>query len=310
MHKIYLLSINDRQSPVRRVWMLIFAGAVMARQASGITLTDAGNFTGRPHSGWDDSTDAAYVDTWANGSNGGTGFGRWQLLATGTPAGFAGFWHPHDTTSTSEIDNAGALDPDSGSTWSSFANKGIGIDKATAYRSFNTSLERPGDSFSITLENADVTGRVGLALRSGNVSGTPDDYAANARMQFYFQSGNATYTVLDGTGTLNTGVGWTPYGLKIDVLLTGPDTYDLDIWRFDQPSDLSPQVFSIQGRTLAGDGSIDSLALFQYDAAGGPIQGDMYYNYLSYSIAVPEPAALVMAMLFTLGILFNHRQRP
>ena len=305
MQKFYLFSIKDHQRPVRPVWMLIIAGAIMTRQASGITLTDAGFFTGR-----DDSTDAAYVNTWANGSNGGTGFGRWQLLAAGTPGGFAGFWHPHDTTSTSEIDNAGAPDRDSGSTWASFANKGIGIDKATAFRTFNTSLERPDDSFSITLENADVTGRVGLALRSGNIARTPDDYAANARMQLYFQSGNATYTVFDGAGTLNTGVGWTPYGLKVDVLLTGPDTYDLLIWRFDQPSDLSPQAFSIQGRTLAGDGSINSLALFQYDAAGGAIQGDMYYNYLSYSIAanVPEPAAFVLAMVMTLGILFNRRR--
>jgi dextranase len=264
----------------------------------------------RPYTGWDDSTDPAYVDTWVNGSNGGTGFGRWRLLATGTPGGFAGFWHPHDTTSTSEIDNAGAFDRDSGSAWSSFANKGTGVDKATAFRTFNTSLERAGDSFSVTLENAEVTGRVGLSLRSGNISSTPDDYAASARMQFYFQGGGANYTVFDGTGTLDTGVSWTPYGLKVEVLLTGSDTYDLLIWRFDQPSDLSPQVFSIQGRTLAGDGSIDSLAFFQYDAAGGAIQGDMYFNYLSYSIAatVPEPAALVLAMVVTFVILFNRRQ--
>jgi hypothetical protein len=238
-----------------------------------------------PFTGWDDSADPAYAAAWNNGSNGGTGFGPWQLVSTSTAGGFAGFWHPDDNSEANGIDNAGAIDRDSGSTWASYANKGSGVDQATAFRAFGTSLDGEGDSFSVTLENGNVEGRVGLALRSGNVSANPDDYATGARMQLYFQGGDANYSLTDGTGTLDTGVGWSPYGVKVDMLLTGPDTYDLMIWRFDEANDLSPQVFNIVGRSLAGGGDIDSLALFQYDTTGSGVQSDVFFNYLSYLTA-------------------------
>jgi hypothetical protein len=35
----------------------------------------------------DDASDPAYSGGWTNGSNGGTGFGAWQLSTFGTPAG-------------------------------------------------------------------------------------------------------------------------------------------------------------------------------------------------------------------------------
>jgi hypothetical protein len=57
------------------------------------------------------------------------------------------------------------------------------------------------------------------------------------------------------------------------------------IWRFDEANDLSPQVFNIVGRSLAGGGDIDSLALFQYDTTGSGVQSDVFFNYLSYLTA-------------------------
>ena len=243
-------------------------------------VAEAGPFTG-----WDDSSDAAYAGQWNNGSNGGSGFGPWQLASYNTSGGYAGFWLPDDSGEGNGIDNAGAVERDSGTTWASFANKGSGIDQATAYRTFDTPLQVAGDRFTVTLENGAVEGRVGVALRNGNATATPGDYDTGARMQFFFEGGNSNYSLLDGSGLFDTGIGWTPYGLKIDFTLTGTHTYDLVIWRYDEANDVTPQVFNIQGRTLSGTGAIESLALFQYDAAGGGIQSDVFFNYLGYSIA-------------------------
>jgi dextranase len=245
-----------------------------------MVVAEAGPFTG-----YDDSADPQYAGSWGNGSNGGSGFGAWQLVSTSTPGGYAGFWHPDDSSESNGIDNAGAIDRDSGSTWASYANKGSGVDKATAFRAFDTSLEGAGDTFSVTLENGSIEGRVGLSLRNGDIVASPDDYASGARMQFYFQGGETNYSLTDGSGTLDTGIAWSPFGVKLDLTLTGPDSYDLLIWRFDEANDRSPQVYNIQGRTLAGQGTIDSLALFQYDTTGSGIQSDVFFNYLSYLIA-------------------------
>ncbi len=240
---------------------------------------------GNPPTGSDNSVDEAYSTTWTNGSNGGTGFGPWQLRAQSTSGGYAGFFRPVDDTEAHHIDNAGATDPGSGSAWASFANKGTGVDKATAYRAFSDSLDGAGDSFSITIENGEVYGRVGLTLRSGNVTDGTDDFSTGARMQLFFAGGDSNYSLVDGSGTLDTGIGWTPFGITAEVTLTGPDSYDLVVWRYDQEIDLSPQQFTFAGRSLAGAGTIDSLALFQYDTAGGGIQDDVFFNHLSYTLA-------------------------
>ena len=243
-------------------------------------VAEAGPFTG-----WDDSTEPAYTNSWANGSNGGTGFGPWQLVSSSTAGGFAGFWNPDDSSGTNGIDNTGAVQRGSGSTWASFANKGAGVEKATAFRTFDSALSADGDWFTVTLENGNVEGQAGVSLRNGTISATPDDYEDGARMQFFFEGGDANYSLLDGSGLLDTGIGWTPFGVKIDFELTSADTYDLIVWRYDEENDLSPQVFNFTGRTLAGSGDINSLALFQFDSTGSSVQNDVFFNYLGYSLA-------------------------
>lgn len=235
--------------------------------------------------GWDDAADPAYANSWTNGSNGGTGFGPWQLFASNTAGGFAGFWRPDEAAGDHGVDNAGAIDRDGGAAWASFANKGGGVDKATAYRAFDEPLANAGDRFSATFENGAVEGRLGISLRSDNLATTADDYAAGARMQFFFQGGGDNYSLLDGDGLFDTGIGWTPFGLKVEVTLRSAETYDLLVWRYDEPEDRSPDLFIFEDRTLAGAGAIDSVSVFQYDAAGGGIQDDLLLNHLSYFIA-------------------------
>jgi dextranase len=260
-----------------------------------------------PFTGRDDAAEAAYAGTWADGSNGGSGFGAWRLVSSASQGGYAGFWRTGDAEA-GQIQNAGVVERAGGAAWGSFANGGGGIEKAAAFRAFDRPLQSRGDLFSVTLEHGHVEGQVGLALRSGNAGATADDFATDARMLFYFEGGDSHYTLSDGSGILDTGIGWTDFGVKLEMHLTGRDTYDLLVWRFDEANDLAPQVFTFAGRSLMGLGVIDSLALFQFDAAGGGMQGDVFFNHLYYTAAaVPEPAGGVLALLC--GMMLVRRTR-
>ncbi len=246
---------------------------------------------GEAPTGSDYSADEAYPGVWAEGSNGGQGFGPWQLRSSSTPGGFAGFWKPDDASEANNIDNAGAREPGAGSVWSSFANKGAGVDKATAYRTFLEPLNGAGDSFTITLEHGLVFGKVGLSLRTSDVVTGTDDFALDAAMQLYFEGGDTNYTLLDGSGVeFDTGVGFTNFGITAEVTLTGPNSYDLTIWRYDEENDLTPQEFFFSDRLLASGDPITSFALFQYDSASAvEIQGDVFFNHLSYTLDDLQP---------------------
>ncbi len=230
--------------------------------------------------GEDNSLSSAYANGWTDGSNGGTGFAPWQLVAEATSNGFAGFFLP--TSPGSGVDNAGQPTAADGSAWASYANKGDGIDQATAYRGFGTSLNGSGDEFTVTLENGFVNGIAGVALRNGNVTTTASDFATDARLQVYFRGAENNYFITDADGEFDTGVPHSFFGIKTNVRLTGANTYDIDILRYDEPNDATPMVTTFMGRTLAGSGSIDSLALYQQDSE---TQSDAFFNKLVYTTA-------------------------
>ncbi len=228
--------------------------------------------------GADDVTNPAYdplSGSFPDASNGGTGFGPWTLIGE-TTDGYAGFF----AGAPDGVDNIGSTTAVGEAVWVSYANKGGGIDKATAYRGFAESLDGPGDSFSLSLENGFVNGSVGFALRNGNVTTTAGDFATDARMQLQFNGGNTTYTLVDGGGELDTGVGFTLFGIDATVRMTGADTYDIDILQYNAINDPSPVLTTITGRTLAGSGTVDSVAIFNQDVE---TQSDGYFNNLAYN---------------------------
>lgn len=237
--------------------------------------------------GLDDSAEPVYQGGgWSNNMNGGVGFGPWKLASESTSGGFAGFFR--QTNPNTGIDNAGLPTPENGGAWTSYANKGSGVDRATAFRSFDQPLASADDSFSVTVEHGFVTGRVGVALRNGDESTTPQDYNTDACFEVFFESGSENYMLLDGEGVpFDTGVPFTLFGINVEFELTGIDTYDLRISRFDTPNDVSPTIISILGRTLAGEGPIESFALYQYDTASSQdpgVQSDVYFNNLAYRV--------------------------
>ena len=252
--------------------------------------------------GYDDAADPAYDNTWADGNNGGYGFGPWRLLAQSTPGGFAGFFKSADGS----VDNAGALDRAQGDAWASFANKGLGTDRATAFRTLTQPLSREGDLLGLTLESGLIEGEVGVSLRSDTTADDPDDYLTDARMRLFFRAGDANYTLEDGSGTIDTGIGFTFHGVRVQAELNGDDTYDLMVWRYDEENDLTPQVFTFTDRLLAGTGPISSLAVYQRDTGSATVQSDVYLNHLYYH-AVPQPASAAIG-LTTLALMLRRRR--
>lgn len=253
----------------------------------------------RAASGADNSAHPAYDAGWADGPNGGAGFGPWILSSEATGDGFAGFYRQSDATEDHGIDNVGQTDPDLGSAWASYANKGSGIDRATAYRALSNPLDGAGDVFRASYENGYVNGLAGIALRNGNSSAAPGDFATGARSQFYFSGGSAGYTLEDAAGAIEldgqtAGLPFVPFtffGVDVEYEMTGANTYDISITKYNSAAGsggAAPDVFDksaypgLGGRTLAGTGPIDSVALFQQDTE---TQSDAYFNKLAYSTA-------------------------
>ena len=262
----------------------------------------------RAGTGADNAGDPEYeVHGWGDAQNAGTGFGAWTLVAEATDGGYAGFFAADDADGSRGIDNIGAdlvppfyPTPESeGYVWATYANKGSGIDRATAFRGIDEPLDSAGDTFSVSYEHGFVNGTAGVALRNGNTTDTAADSATGARAQFYFRGGEAGYVIEDAAGAvpldgLTAGLPLVPFtffGLDVEYTLAGANTYDIKITKYNSEAGsggAAPDVYDktthagLGGRSLAGSGTIDSVALFQQDVE---TQSDAFFNNLAYSAA-------------------------
>ncbi|WP_428388479.1 hypothetical protein [Mucisphaera sp.] len=236
-------------------------------------------------SGGSGSDNAAnYFGFWFDGDNLGSGFGPWEFTSE-TDGGFAGTFT--QSGASAGVDNIGSPAPD-GEVWASFANQGNFADKAVQFRDFDNPLGSQGDTFSVSFENGfvDPGGRVGVSLRDGSVqfgTETPDDFDSDALFQFYFLGGESTYTLIDATGEVDTGVNFSFWGVDLDLTLTSATTFDITITRYGEPNDSNPEITSFNGLSFAntsGDGTVESLALVNIDA---PNQSDVFWNSLAYA---------------------------
>ncbi|WP_236254563.1 glycoside hydrolase family 66 protein [Mucisphaera calidilacus] len=239
--------------------------------------------------GHDQANDPAYDHGWTDGSDGGHGFGPWSLRATSTAGGFAGFFRPDDAQDSRGLDNTGSDHASTGVTLASFANKGSGIEQATALRTLDETLDSAGDTFRVTFEHGTITGQVGFTLREVSTAEVPSDYAIGSRFQLLALAGSANYQILDADGIFDTGVPLTDLGITAQVRLIDLHTYDLTLWRYETPRDFDPVAHTFTGRSLALSDPIVGFALFQHDAAGGLIQDDVFWNHISYTLGEASP---------------------
>jgi hypothetical protein len=214
---------------------------------------------------YDRASEPAYGGGWTNGSNGGTGFGPWQLIQTATGGFLLG-------TSVSNGWSTGITIDSCGEAFGLFANSG---GNAVAYRALNTSLTI-GQSLLWRMDNGWInTGSsVGIALRNGNTTNTVNNYNTGARFEFFFLGGSNDYYAVDSAGRRDTGVGYSSEALELEFTLTGTNTYSLHVTRLEN------NTSTIITGTLNGTAgsTIDSFALYNRNAGSG-YQYDAFFNY-------------------------------
>lgn len=142
----------------------------------------------------DTAADPAYSGgVWSNGSNGGTGFGDWSLLA--------------------ETNSSGHFTSTNG--WGLWSHEGNHL--AEAIRPFTSALST-GQTFSILMKNGwiwESGGSVGVALRS----------SGSTVWELYFNGGNTNYSSSSGL----TDIPWTDGGVDVAFTITGPTSYAVEV---------------------------------------------------------------------------------
>lgn len=230
-----------------------------------------------------EDTAGNYQGGWESGSNGGYGFGPWQLVAEqGEGASYAGFFagRKEDQPDLTGITRHMAFGV--------YAN-GAAFEEAVAFRPFAEAL-RPGEAFSVLLEHGKIRPNsdrgaqsarsVGLALRSGNAADDASDATRGVRFAFGLIEGEKTYRIIDGEdeGIRDSGVPITEEGVELTFILTGPDRYDLQLKIL-----ASDRVHEWKDRRLGGEpgATIESFAIFNRDAE----PQDLYFEGLQINRA-------------------------
>ena len=241
----------------------------------------------------DSSADAAYDGgSFANGSNGGTVFGAWTQ--TGSTNGSNGGYFSGSAAGNGDGDNDADGDINTGGdALAIYANGGQTVG---ATRTFTGGSLATGQTFQIAFDNGwiETGGTVGFILETS--SGTD-------RFEFKFTGGDASYTIVDSSGNVNTGIGFTDEGLLLNVTLTGPDSYSAEVINLDGVG--STNVFN---GTLANSGGVDQFNVYNSNAGGavGGGQRDAYFN--SFAV-IPEPSTMALTSLGVLGLGMLRRRR-
>jgi alpha-amylase len=277
-----ILEINRTNTPVTVVintgWpntnVVDFAGnsASFTTDSSGVgTNTVLGRnyavFVRQPQQAFDVANYPIYATNgWQSADNGGWGFGSWTLAASPATSGFfVGASTGNGGGSTPGIDTGG-------NAWGLYANSGS---TSVAYRAFSPPLP-VGSTFLLDTDNGFIQsgGAVGFAIRNGNEATGTSNYNANARLTFLYIGNDPvdSYKVVDASGQYDIGVPWRTTGLRLILRLVGSDEYILQV-----VDNATGNVVSEVSGTLAGSGSLDSVALFNINAGGGS-GGDVFFN--------------------------------
>ena len=266
----------------------------------------------------DNAANFAYSNGgWANGSNGGSGFGSWIQGPSGSGVNQNATWG-FDTESAANIFGTSAT-PNintGGVAWTLWSQNGTASDPAapTAYRGFNYALQS-GAIFSMNMatDAMGTQGAEGVQLQSYNATtgyATPIlEVAAFASGSYYSVSyggynssspgfsnsfATAIKSIHDGSSSGNNG-----NGLTITVDLTGPATASITLTPL-AGSQGTAETFT--NLALNSD-PINYIMLFN-DNLGSNAQ-NAYFNNLQISTPVPEPGALLLLAcgLSALGLL-------
>ena len=260
----------------------------------------------------DSATNAPYDDGWQAGDNGGFGWGAWNFAGTyNTPVGQTMdiFSHPNDLGRAWTLFNADAP-----------PGPGMGTDIAQAGRAIPGGLS-VGQTVSVVIDNpAERRFFRGYTVRfntgGGNTvyAGTPQSRLAVGTFE-YFTNGKWFATGTGGNPTLFDVD--TNEGTRIDVSLTGPDTFVLKMTPLNNPAIAYTKLGTLDGP--AGS-AIDWVEFELYNTDSdyyptytGGITGaetDFYISYMQIA-PVPEPttAGMMLAGAGAAAAVVRSRKR-
>src|ERR1051325_2436836 len=239
---------------------LLFAQLAALNASAQVLARDdaAGYFTigGATNAGWGFSTT----------TNGGFGLNPWVFRTNGL--NFSGFF-VEGNAGTIGTTNASGTQTNA---WGMYANNSVGV-KAAAFRSFTNSL--PVNAvFKIKWRNLGIGNTTdnlgGFCLRNGNANATVDDASpldASVRLAFYYIGGiDDNFRYYDSAGAHATGLGFGSGPFEVNVLLLSADSYRLVV-----KNPAGTTVITNYEGTLAGSGTIDSLACFWFQNGGNQL---------------------------------------
>ena len=204
------------------------------------------------------SDNATNYSGWSNGANGGFGFTPWTLTQNNGGTTYAGFYIDVGSINISTAVKSFAM----------YAN-GTGTPYAIAYRSISNSLA-VNQGFKVKFQNTGIAngGYMGFCLRSDNNTNFSDTQIvldAGTRFAFYFLGGQSDYFIYDSRGAVDSGIGWTPNGLSLEIYQLSADMYELIV----KSADGSTVIQSYPVQTLGGSSAISTFAGFNLTSGGG-----------------------------------------
>jgi hypothetical protein len=238
-----------------------FLGFIDSTSAQVFARDDAARYTNAPgNAAW------LYQTT----TNGGFGFNPWVFRRGGS--GAQGYF----------VGTGDTIASASNTYWGMYANSGGGssLDNvAVAYRAFTNSMQ-PNTVFKIKWHTKGISpsnpaARGGFSLRNGNANATTNDFDTGSRFDFhYVGAAPDSFLLADSSGETQTGLGFGTNPFQIEFTLLTPNTYRLVI----KDSTGANTLATFDNRTLAGSGTIDSLALYALQT-----DGDQLFNNLEIS---------------------------
>jgi uncharacterized delta-60 repeat protein len=228
-------------------------------------------------------TPGSCTTTWTNGSTGGFGFGPWVLTDTGDFG--SGYYIGNGSDgqgaalSTTNPCNVACA-------WGFYSDGAYGSTAAVGYRAFTGSLV-PDMTFKIKWRteatNPALGGVGGFSLRNGNDLYYQDN---GSRFDCFFEyAGTNSFLVQDANGIWPLGIPLTAQGLQVEFTLLTADTYRLVV----RTADGSTILATLTDQPLAGAGSIDSVALYDYQT---PYPGDQIFNVMEI-LSPPIPPVII-----------------
>jgi len=204
--------------------------------------------TGVSSNDGDHAAALVYSNGWSTGQNDGSGWNPWILYGSASAGHFIA-----DRTAQLSLDSMT-------NAWGLWSNEGI----SEALRPLNHFLA-VGSEIAFDMENGMINAEksTGIALR--NIDG-------DTLMELYFNGGDNHYTLRDGDGYLDTGIGWTDDGFHVSIRLDAPRQYTITIDSSQQWS-----------RSLLGasDQRVRFFRAWNYSAGPGE-----YYNFYIDNLSV------------------------